>query len=583
MKTYSKLIILVLSILMFNACEEKFIDDISRVEPGVDETAPQIKVNFPPDGYELQTNEAVASITIDFEVRDDIEIADISVQIDDEEIASFNDFKDYRIAFKKITYDNVTTGLHTLKISANDLEGKNSVVNVNFTKAPPYVPKYGDEVFYMPFNNEYLEMNSLQLATKAGMPGFAEGIQHGTAYAGAADSYLSFPAAALQEATEVSATFWMKVGNTPDRAGVLVVAPPAENNNDRTKGFRFFRESTNGGTTQRFKLNIGTGSSDSWIDGGAAADVTPDTEEWTHFAFTISPTSAAVYINGELVKEGDIGGIDWTDCDQISIMSGAPNWTGWDHLSDNGLMDELRIFTKALTQDEIKTIMLKEQSSLYMNFNGKFRDELTGTEATVVGAPGFSYGGGVKGDAYQGKADSYLTFANPDVQNNEFSASFWLNINDVPDRAGILVMGPEDTENPEKQNNRKNGFRFFRESSNGGTTQRYKLNVGNGTADSWIDGGAAADVDPTTGDWVHFAFTITDDAAKVYIDGAMVKEGDISGIDWTGVDLLSIMSGAPRFNGWDHKSDESLMDELYIFKKALSEEEVNLMKADGLQ
>ena len=580
MKTYNKLFILALILFAFNACDQNYIDGISAVDPGADETAPQVTINFPPEGYEIQTNAAIASVDIDFEVRDDIEIGSISVNIDGAEIASYSEFMDYRVAMRTYTYDNVTTGSHVLSVTATDLDGKSTTATVNFAKSPPYVPQYEGEVFYMPFNNEFREMNSLQLATSVGSPGFADGIQGGTAYSGAADSYLTFPTTILQGATEVSASFWLKVDASMDRAGILVVSPPADNDNDRTKGFRFFRENASG--MQRFKLNAGNGTADSWFDGGAAADVEPNTGEWTHFAFSISETSAEVYINGELVKEGEFSGIDWTDCNVISIMSGAPNWTGWSHFSDGSLMDELRIFNTALTQDEIHTIMLKEQASFYMDFNGDFKEAISSADATVVGNPALNYGSGVDGDAYEGAADSYLTFSTSDVdiQGEEFSASFWLNINATPDRAGILVMGPEDSANPDAQNNRTSGFRFFRENASG--MQRFKLNAGNGTADSWFDGGTAADVDPTTGNWVHMAFAISGTEARVYIDGVEVKQGDFAGIDWTGCDLLSIMSGAPRFNGWNHNSDESLMDELYLFKKALSADEVALMRQDGL-
>nr|WP_319510578.1 LamG domain-containing protein [uncultured Draconibacterium sp.] len=580
MKTYNKLFILALILFAFNACDQNYIDGISAVDPGADETAPQVTINFPPEGYEIQTNAAIASVDIDFEVRDDIEIGSISVNIDGAEIASYSEFMDYRVAMRTYTYDNVTTGSHVLSVTATDLDGKSTTATVNFAKSPPYVPQYEGEVFYMPFNNEFREMNSLQLATSVGSPGFADGIQGGTAYSGAADSYLTFPTAILQGATEVSASFWLKVDASMDRAGILVVSPPADNDNDRTKGFRFFRENASG--MQRFKLNAGNGTADSWFDGGAAADVEPNTGEWTHFAFSISETSAEVYINGELVKEGEFSGIDWTDCNVISIMSGAPNWTGWNHLSDGSLMDELRIFNTALTQDEIHTIMLKEQASFYMDFNGDFKEAISSADATVVGNPALNYGSGVDGDAYEGAADSYLTFSTSDVdiQGEEFSASFWLNINATPDRAGILVMGPEDSANPDAQNDRTSGFRFFRENASG--MQRFKLNAGNGTADSWFDGGTAADVDPTTGNWVHMAFAISGTEARVYIDGVEVKQGDFAGIDWTDCDLLSIMSGAPRFNGWNHNSDESMMDELYLFKKALSADEVALMMQDGL-
>lgn len=101
-------------------------------------------------------------------------------------------------------------------------------------------------------------------------------------------------------------------------------------------------------------------------------------------------------------------------------------------------------------------------------------------------------------------------------------------------------------------------------------------------ADSWFDGGADADVDPTTGDWVHFAFSISDVEAVVYINGEVAKQGVFTGIDWTGCDVLSIMSGAPRFTGWNHWSDESLMDELRLFNKAITADEVNLLYNDGL-
>ncbi len=573
----------IISVAFFASCNVG-IDPISPVDPGADESAPQITVNFPPEGYELQTNEAIASITIDFEVRDDIEIGTVSLKVDGAEISSYSEFIDYRVFLEKYDYDNVTTGNHVLTVEATDLDGKSSTVSVNFVKAPPYVPEYEGEIFYMPFNNEFREMNSLTLASSFGTPGFGDGIQGGTAYVGATDSYLTFPSSILDGAAAVSATFWMKIDDSMDRAGILTVAPPADDNNDRTKGFRFFREASNGGATQRFKLNAGDGTADSWFDGAEAADVTPNTGEWVHFAFTISDTEGVVYINGEVVKQGAFEGIDWTDCNVISIMSGAPNWTGWSHLSDGSSMDELRLFNTALTQEEIQTIMLKEKSTLYMGFDGNYKDAITATKATVVGSPVFDYGRGVVRDAYKGAADTYLTFSteNVDIQNDEFSASFWLNINDATDRAGILVMGPEDTANPDAQNDRTSGFRFFREASNDGATQRFKLNVGDGSADTWFDGGEAADADPSTGEWVHFAFTIGATEARVYIDGVEVKQGTFNGIDWTGCDILSIMSGAPRFTGWGHSSDLSMMDELYLFKKALTAEEVMLLKNDGL-
>src|SRR5690606_17655618 len=191
---------------------------------------------------------------------------------------------------------------------------------------------------------------------------------------------------------------------------------------------------------------------------------------------------------------------------------------------------------------------LYEGEIFYMPFNGDFAELVSVSNGTAVGSPGFAGESVAGANAYAGAADSYVTFPTEGLLSQEFSATFWYKLNADPDRAGILVIGPEDTENPDAQNNRTSGFRFFRE--NAGGNQRFKLNVGNGTADSWVDGGAAADVAPGT-DWVQMAFTISASTAKVYIDGVLVAETAITGVDWTGCDLLSIGSGAPRFTGWD--------------------------------
>ena len=576
------------------ACNEG-IDPISPLDPGPDETAPQVIIRAPTEGYQIMAPQAVAPVTITFEAIDDIELGSVSVSIDGNQIASFNEFKDYRRFVHQFVYDNVPTGTHVLQITATDLEGKSTTQSVNFEKVPPYSPVYQDEIFYMPFNGDFTEMISFQEATVVGNPGFtSQNVRGGNAYAGASESYLTFPGEDLQNA-EFSAVFWMNVNATPNRAGILVMSPEDAANPDaqnvRTSGFRFFREDASG--MQRFKLNVGTGADEVWVDGAEAADVDPAATDWVHFAFTISASKAVVYVNGNVVSSVDITGIDWTGADLLSIMSGAPRFTGWDHLSDQSFMDELRIFNRALTQADIQAIIEAESGEVpqfeglygeifYMPFDGDFIEQATGAEANVTGTPGFEEG--ISGEAYAGAVDSYLTFPADRLQNNTFSATFWMNINAEPDRAGILIISPEDTENagyPDTQNLRTSGFRFFREDHANG--QIFKLNAGTGDSDTWFDGGANAAVDPEATEWVHFAFTISEDHAVIYIDGEVVSEGDFAGIDWTGADLLTIMSGVPRFTEWDHFSDQSLMDELRIFDRVLTQQEISTMISDMIQ
>lgn len=566
-----------LFIIVFALACNKGIDPITKIDPGPDVSAPVITIKYPTEGVKIQVPEMVAAINIQFEATDDIELKSVAILIDNVEIASFGEFKDYRRFVEDYPYNKVTNGAHKLTIKATDLEGKVTNTSVNFEKKPPYTPLYAGETFYMPFDGDFVEKISFRAATVVGTPGFAgKGLKGVSAYAGATDSYLSFPLAGLT-GTEFSAEFWCKVNATPDRAGIISISPGGE---DRTKGLRFFREGS--ATSQRFKLNVGTGAGETWNDGGL---VTPS-DNWVHLAFTVSQTACTVYINGAVAASVPSSAIDWSGCSTISIFSGAPNFSYWNHKSDLSQFDELRFFNKALTQTEIQNIIQSDSPYVakypgevfYMPFEGNYKELNTNTTATKVGTPDFA--DGKVGKAYAGAAGSYLTFpATNLIKTSAVSAVFWMKVNASPDRAGILALGPEDKTNagyPAIQNKRTSGFRFFREGS--ATSEQFKLNVGTGTGESWNDGGK---IDPTLGKWVHFAFTVSGTKSSIYIDGELARESTLTAIDWTGCDLLSIMSGAPRFTEWNHFSDLSLMDELRIFNKALTQDEIKaIMNAE---
>jgi hypothetical protein len=557
------------TLAFFAGCTEG-IDPITKVDPGPDASNPVVTIKAPLDGTKIQVPELITSVNIQFEATDDIELKTVSVLMDGTEIDSYNQFKDYRRAVVEFLYNNVTNGQHTLTINATDMENKTTSKSVKFEKKPPYSPIYDGEIFYMPFDGDYMEKVSFQTATKVGNPGFTSAALKGTsAYAGATDAYLTFPATGIKN-TEFSAAFWYKLNASPDRSGIISISPAGE---DRTKGLRLFREGN--ASSQRIKLNVGTGSGETWNDGGL---ISAPATQWAHIAVTVSQTSCTVYINGAVTTTVPTSSIDWTGCESISIASGAPNFAYWDHKSDLSYYDELRIFNKALTPTEIQNIILSDLpytpkysgEVFYMPFEGNGKEYISNTNASVVGTP--TYADGKIGKAYSGATNSYLTYPTTALKNANFSAVFWMKTNATPDRAGILVMGPPDTTNPSNPNNRTSGFRFFREGS--ATAQIFKLNAANGTADSWFDGGAAATIDPSAGTWNHFAFTISGTECVVYINGEVAKQGSFSGIDWTGCDILSIMSGAPRFTEWGHLSDLSLMDELRIFSKALTQSEI---------
>src|SRR5688572_6787367 len=346
-----------LLVLLAFACNEG-IDDISYVAPGPDETAPTIAISYPFEGAKVQVKEDVAPIDIAFEATDDIEIAKVAISLDGTQVGELSDFKDYRRAVQTYTYESLTNGNHTITVAVTDLAGKNTSTSVNFEKVPPYQPAFEGETMYVPFDGDYMDLVQIVNATKVGSPGFNDVGKHGKSYAGAADAYLTFPTTGITT-SEFSAAFWYNLNSAPDRSGILTIGPPDPNlpdtPNNRKSGFRFFREGSP--TNQTFKLNVGDGAADSWFDGGAAASLNPGTTDWVHLAFTISDSQVVVYINGNVVSQGSFAGVDWTGCDVFSIASGAPRFTEWGHLSDQSLFDELRLFNKALTKEEVVAIM----------------------------------------------------------------------------------------------------------------------------------------------------------------------------------------------------------------------------------
>lgn len=571
MKKLHSLYLGLFTCLIFLAgCEREGIDPITKVEPGQDEGAPEITIKFPQEGTVINEPLELSTITIDLEVEDDIELREIVVLVNGEQVATFTEFSDYRIALEKVTFEGLPIGEHTVTVRATDMEGKQTEKTVNFSKEPPYSPMFEDEIFYMPFNHDFMELIGLKTPSQTGNPEFSDDAQEGTgAYKGASDSYLTIPLPELGD--EFSIAFWYKLDPSEERAGILT----ATDDTDLNQGFRLFRESQGNPDTQTIKLNIGTGEDSAWNDGGKISSVEP---EWTHITLTVSPSGTAIYLNGVLERATELNNItiDWTGVENLVIGSGL-NFNGWNHHSDRSLIDELRIFDAALTAEEVNMMVNppSEDLSLYLPFDGDNIEQTTGRNITVVGSPSFAGEGKVGTNAYAGAANSYLTAPTTGLTSDSFSATMWYNLNATPDRAGILIMGPADTERaeyPDIQNNRTSGFRFFRENGAEGT-QRFKLNVGTGTADVWVDGGTAADV-PNDAGWIHLAFTISPTSAIVYINGDPVKESAISGISWTGVDLLSIMSGAPRFTEWGHFSDQSYIDDLRFYRIALTEEEI---------
>lgn len=344
MKAIKHIILLALIAAMAVSCED-YLDPINPVSPKTDQNPPEVVINYPVEGKPFVSPDPVATITFKAVASDDIELKSVIVTLDGTEIANYTTFKDYRRMAVELNYD-LGEGEHTLTVAATDLTGKDDSQSVTFKKitAPVYNPLDG-EVLYLPLDGYYLDLISGNAMTVNGTPGFIEG-KVNDAYAGAPEAYMEYPVTGMLS-SEFSVAFWYKINAEPLRGGILSISPEGD---DRTKGLRMFHE--NSGNFQNIGLNFGIGEAEVWMNPFIQIDPAAD---WIHIALSISTSHATIYVDGEVVLEQDIDAkIDWTGCSPISIASGAPNFTYWEHFSDNSLYDEIHMFNKAISADVVQ-------------------------------------------------------------------------------------------------------------------------------------------------------------------------------------------------------------------------------------
>jgi len=352
MKVIKYLMIISLLTVFAVACE-KGLDPINAVDPGTDEAAPELVINYPVDGKNVLSPDSSATITIEFVATDDFELKSVIIQLDGEEIANLSSFLDYRRANIEYNYHNMLDGDHVITVTASDFTDKSTTQTVSFKKitVPPYEALDG-EVLYLSFDGAYLDRITGNAIPVVGAPGYGEGVL-GDAYAGATDSYLTYPTEGIV-GDEFSVAFWYKLDPEPARGGIIAISRPYEEYNDTTrfKGFRMLRE--NAGANQNIGINFGIGAAEVWMNPFITIE---PTGEWMHIAVSISATTATIYVDGEVVMENLAlaAPINWKECTSMSIASGEPNFSYWDHFSDLSLYDEMHIFKRAITAEEVQS------------------------------------------------------------------------------------------------------------------------------------------------------------------------------------------------------------------------------------
>lgn len=374
MKT-NRLVIILAGLILVWSCKDGFIDDITAVAPGEDVTAPTITIDYPFEGAVIQVLEPIAPVEIKLKAADDIELQSVEVELDGDNIASFNSFKDYRQAIQTFTYATLENGNHTLTVIAEDKTGKTTSKSVNFIKKEPYEAKYEGELIYLPFDGDYLELLSLGSVTPAGNPTFVDGKKGKSIKLDAANSaYLTYPSTVFAGVSSFSMAFWVKPTFVPNDANDGIRGILGLVNFSNTTGFwgniDYFVENGSNPANSKLVVHVTNDDSESWFNDGTLATVSGFFGNWSHHVITFDGDTRQFkyYINGSLYYSKAAG---WTDA--LTFKNPGPLVFGAVHFMTNpsstsgsgsqgwasyltGEFDEIRIFDRAISAGVVEEI-----------------------------------------------------------------------------------------------------------------------------------------------------------------------------------------------------------------------------------
>ena len=152
------------------------------------------------------------------------------------------------------------------------------------------------------------------------------------------DDYVEVPDSASLDTDKVTITLWLKRKNNDTS---IIFKAGGSLGSGTGSGYRLILDEDN-----KIRFNLRHGSSEDWVTSNSVipADV------FTFIAVTFDGSVAKIYINGELDKTGYPSPY-WTN--DVPLRIGHKEW---DPNYFNGIIDEVRVYSGALSEKEIKTL-----------------------------------------------------------------------------------------------------------------------------------------------------------------------------------------------------------------------------------
>lgn len=228
----------------------------------------------------------------------------------------------------------------------------------------------------------------------------------------------------------------------------------------------------------------------------------------------------------------------------------------------------------------------KESLVAHWSFNGDLKDNVGGAAGVNTGT---AFAPGVKGQALQGAANSYV-LAEPSTAVKEldsFTLTEWINT-PAPSNGIIGIFSLAKT------NAFWGNIEMFIENGSNNDNGKLRIHIAKGADDKTIVVDNAKNL---FSGWVNIgvSYNQTDGTYKVYVNGSSVKDGKIAGL--TGpldfVNVGKVVFGCVQFQTTPSQTSSTgkqdwasyltgNVDEVRIYNKALTDTEVNaIVKLEG--
>jgi len=317
--------------------------------------------------------------------------------------------------------------------------------------------------------------------------------------------------------------------------------------------------------------------------------------EWHYYTATFTPTTAKVYIDGELANAWEIDGVDNTAAGLFSngselthiCLGGNQAWN-WGDPDPGFWFDDIAFFNQELSQAQIQNIIkLKKQPIYYNPFTNDGDGAIINGGGSFIEVPDAGFGK-VFSNAMNGMRQNYLQLPaglfGQSADTQALSICVWVNRGNETESAHYnwspLISAYSSKSETE------NGMPMFicqyrgvlQLNINGWSDYTDAQNVNGVNAVYHNDSGADWLAD---GGWHFYTATFTPTTANVYLDGELANAWEIDGVDNTaaglfsnGSELTHICLGGNQAWNWGDPDPGFWFDDIMFYNVELSANDV---------